>query len=1397
MRITTARNAIAAICITATLFLSFENEHPIGNTGSPIDGLCSDCHTPAGNFSGSIVFEFNDSGAFSDIYTEFDVGVPARFGYQFIALDDNNQQVGTFNNPSNSSLQVSGGVEYVGHQPSVFSPTGFTATEAPWDPQGFIGTVHFYIAWLAADDDGTENGDDVFFDEFVYAVGGGVLPLVVEIDQFADPQCNGDNNGLAIADVEGGVTPYEFLWSNGEDEATAVALGAGVHFVTVTDDAGSTAVAEIELDDPEELTITSEQGPTDCFGSDEGFIEVTASGGTGIISYDWGIFGDECCIYDLPASFYTVTVTDDNDCSFVETFEILEPSELVVIITTTPISLGGTMDGTASASVTGGTAPYEYEWSNGSTDSSISGLMAGNYTVAVTDANDCEVTQSVAISAGVVCDIELTLDILAPQCYPDSIGTLTIIATGGSAPYEYTWSDGSLGMSLTGIAGMSYGVTVSDASGCSLTQSAFLARPDSLSVSTQLLVPNSCPTGNSGVLLVDVSGGVGDYSLAWSNGLMNDTTIIGLDTLVNIPDSLFNLPDGFISYELVDGNGCTKTDTFLMTNSDNIAPVLILNTGTVFLNEMGVNSAPLPNLLGGSFDNCGIATFDILGQQDFTCADLGVRTVMLEVTDASGNISIGTTTLEIVDEIAPSITCPDNISVASCLAIDYDLPVSQDNCDGNVDIILTEGLASGEVFPAGMTTVVYTARDESGNESDCSFMIDVLSDLEAQASTTPADCGESNGSMSTIAVGGTPPYSYSVMNTNQMGLPAGDYEVIVTDSNGCSAIAQGTVASVGGLYENPPIFLESVCEGDTATFNVPIVEGDAPFSYSINGNSEEISTDGFVEITTSQSGQFNIDVTDANGCMGTIQVLIDVIPATFENFMLQLACTQTAIPIADVPLLLLGTTIEGNPTELTEGEYDIIRTAQTADGCGVVGEIVGIITVLPAEDLDVDVSVVNSSCSVSDGVLTLNTTGGIAPYTYVPFGPVQGGLGAGNYSITVSDAAGCTAETIVEIMQENAPSLIVTESFICHNATDGTIGLEAQGGTPPYEYFLGFISQNTPIDGPFTIQDLIAGGYNVRAVDAAGCEARATAVVRSHPELIAELIYTGAECDFDPLLLVPEISGGILPYTPLIEQSVTDPNLWLLTVSDAADCIAISNYAAMSDAPLTATFDIAYDCDGTFVTDLLVAGGCPPYMFSYDLSDLPGDHQLVVTDASGDAFVLDYQILEILPLSATIIDVEPVSDVPGSVTSQVEGGLAPYSYVWLNAQGDTLSTEADLLDIVFTMPQDVTFVVIDDLGCTDSVTVTVDVISDVNELEVVETFEVFPNPVEDILTLKDTYSQEALISIYDYRGQKIEERIKLNNVSVVNVLTTDWASGLYYIRIVTELGIEVFQLVKI
>ena len=82
MRTTTTRNVLAAICMTATLFLSFENEHPVGNTGSPLDGICSDCHTPSGNFSGPITFEFNDLGANSYIYTDINVGVAAKFGFQ-------------------------------------------------------------------------------------------------------------------------------------------------------------------------------------------------------------------------------------------------------------------------------------------------------------------------------------------------------------------------------------------------------------------------------------------------------------------------------------------------------------------------------------------------------------------------------------------------------------------------------------------------------------------------------------------------------------------------------------------------------------------------------------------------------------------------------------------------------------------------------------------------------------------------------------------------------------------------------------------------------------------------------------------------------------------------------------------------------------------------------------------------------------------------------------------------------------------------------------------------------------------------------------------------------------------------------------------------------------------
>ena len=294
---------------------------------------------------------------------------------------------------------------------------------------------------------------------------------------------------------------------------------------------------------PLDITINEDTSIT-CYGLSNGVISLSATGGTPPYSYVWSTLDTMSTISNVAAGTYTVTVTDFNGNTDTASVIINQP---VTIVTTSildsNVSCFGASNGGASVLVTGGTAPYSYDWSNTSTSTSITGVNAGTYSVSVTDTNGCTVTSSITITeptalvAVSVVDSNVT-------CNGLSNGGASASAVGGTSPYSYSWNS-STTASITAVMAGSYTVTVMDSNGCSSTSVAIITEPDVLVASIVLDSNESCWNMMDGGLTVVNSGGTSPYSYIWSNG---DTTA-----------SITGLTSGMFTVTITDINGCGDT----------------------------------------------------------------------------------------------------------------------------------------------------------------------------------------------------------------------------------------------------------------------------------------------------------------------------------------------------------------------------------------------------------------------------------------------------------------------------------------------------------------------------------------------------------------------------------------------------------------------------------------------------------------------------------------------------------------------------------------------------------------------------------------------------------------------------------------------------------------------
>ncbi len=226
-------------------------------------------------------------------------------------------------------------------------------------------------------------------------------PVTAEVS-LTPPACHGDNNGAILVEPAGGTPGYTYTWDNTEVTGNnPTNLAAGTYCVTITDLNGIHYLTCIDLPEPTTLGATSViDAQVSCYGSADGIASVIASGGTPPYYYAWSNSANSATASDLPAGTYSITVTDANGCEFPNGFAVITQPEALMISVSSSAETNANEDGTATASLSGGTAPYAYAWNTDpvQTTATANGLSQGNYIVTATDANGCEITASVEVS---------------------------------------------------------------------------------------------------------------------------------------------------------------------------------------------------------------------------------------------------------------------------------------------------------------------------------------------------------------------------------------------------------------------------------------------------------------------------------------------------------------------------------------------------------------------------------------------------------------------------------------------------------------------------------------------------------------------------------------------------------------------------------------------------------------------------------------------------------------------------------------------------------------------------------------------------------------------------------------------------------------------------------------
>jgi len=1130
-----------------------------------------------------------------------------------------------------------------------------------------------------------------------------LAPLSAVISSSVNVGCFGGATGAADLIVSGGTAPYTYLWSNGAITQDLSNIIAGTYLVTVTDANSCTTTTSVAISQPLAplSAVISGSINVGCFGQATGAADLTVSGGTAPYSYIWTNGAITQDLNNIIAGNYQVTVTDANSCTTTISVIISQPLAPVSAVISSSVNVGcfGEATGAADLTVSGGTAPYTYLWSNGAITQDLSNAIAGTYQVTATDANSCTTSTSVIIAQPLTPLSAVISSSVNVGCFGQATGVADLTVSGGTAPYSYIWSNGAITQDLSNIIAGTYQVTATDANSCTATISLIISQPLApLSAVISGNVNVGCFGQATGAADLTVSGGTAPYSYIWSNGA--------------ITQDLSNIIAGTYQVTATDANSCTTTTSVVIVQP--LTPLSAVISASVNVGCFGEATGAADLTVSG-----GTAPYTYLWSNGTITQDLSniiAGTYLVTVTDA--NSCTATTSVIISQPLAPIsavISSSVNVGCFGEATGATDLTVSGGTAP--YTYLWSNGTITQDLSNVIAGTYLVTVTDANG----CTTSVSAIISQPAQPLSATISAivnvlcfGNATGSADLTANGGTPPYHYlwSDGDTNEdlNNHIAGNYIVTVTDANNCTAIASVTISQ-----PNAPLSIiisssvNVACFGNsTGSANLTVTGGTAPYTYLwSNSTTSE-------DIINIPAGIYSVTVTDANGCSATTSVLI-IQPAfplsATVSGSVNVGCYGEATGSADLTIsggtapytyIWSNGAITQDLSNVIAGTYQV--TITDANGCFTTASI---IITEPSAPLSASISSnVNVLCyGNSTGSIDLSVTGGTIVYTYLWSNGATiediSNLAAGSYTVTVTDANSCTVSTTLIISQPAVVlSATVTSSVnvLCYGNTTGAVDITVTGGTSPYSYLWsnGTVSED--------LSNIPAGTYSVTVTDANGCSST-TSVLISQPStpLSIALTESPATCGLNNGSAGATVIGGTPNYsynwspysggqvTPTIHQ-LNNGN-YSVTVTDANGCTISSSISVSRIAPpqieiTSVTQETCSNSNGSI--SVSVINGTSPFVYQWSYNPeintntifhvSQGQYTVIVTDHYG---CTDTEVITITNHIAQIVQLDSVSPAhcnhaDGCAFVTVEGGSGSYQFHWNSMPQNTSSSACGL-----------------------------------------------------------------------------------------------------------------------
>ena len=584
---------------------------------------------------------------------------------------------------------------------------------------------------------------------------------------------NCTNSASAKVSPTGGKTPYTVKWSNGATGTSVTGLTQGIYFVTVTDAAGCVSDGQVNVSKADPIHLMFIKKDATCSGLLDGRIEACIpGGGLGPYNFKWSNGATTQIITNVAPGTYSLTVTDAAGCKDSSITAVINTTTLILNTTSVNSACNGNSGTATVTTVSGGTAPYTYKWSNGQTTQTASNLPSGNYLVSVTDAVGCTVNGQASVQTSA---ISVSLTKTDAACSGVKNGTATAQVNGGGTGFTYVWSNGATTQSINNLEAGSYKVTISGA-GCQDVSTITIANAATLTLNTT--TANSLCNGSTGsATAVTIAGGTAPFAYKWSNGQTTQTAsnLPGGNYSVSVTDALGCTVSGQASVQVNPISvGVTKTDAACsgVKNGSATAQVTGGGTGFTYVWSNGATTSSINNVEAGTYKVI-VSGAGCKDSSTITIANAATLRLNTTAVNALCNGSTGSATAATVTGGTAPLTYKWSNGATTQTA--SNLPA------GNYIVTVTDAVGCQVV-----STPVAVNKDNSN--------------ITTTPSVTDATCGQKNGKVQFVFAGGTAPYTVKWSGgTNTDNLANGAYVFTVTDANGCQSTQNINIANKGGV----------------------------------------------------------------------------------------------------------------------------------------------------------------------------------------------------------------------------------------------------------------------------------------------------------------------------------------------------------------------------------------------------------------------------------------------------------------------------------------------------------------------------------------------------------------------------------------------------------------------